>query len=194
MMGALSLLILFIAAAWSVRSAKSKETRFVLSTIIPRPVDVVFNVVSSREGSPAWRRKPLWLPSPMRVTFMASGGEHAKGAAPGTAGRLEGHEEIWIRHLKNREFGYKSVRRNDLSYESTFRLMPEDGKCLLIWEVRYRVRRLPDLLGKPLLDAAARAGMAGSLEWIRRLALSSPESSRARSLIYEARRDQVPAA
>jgi hypothetical protein len=194
MMGALSLLTGAVFAAWSVRSATPRETNLVLSTVIARPVDVVFDVVSSRAGLPAWRRKPLWLPPALRLTLMTPGGEHSRGAASEKGSRLEGSEEIWIRHLKNREFGYKSVRRNDLSYESTFHFMPEDGKCLLVWEVSYRVRRLPDLLGRPLLDAAARAGMAGLLEWIRRLALSNPESSRVRSLIYEARRDQVPAA
>ncbi len=194
MMGALSFLTVAVAAAWSVHSAKSRETRVVLSTIIPRPVDVVFKVVSSQAGSPVWRRRPFWLPPPMRFTLMTASEKHRYDTGWSKGCKLQGPEEIRIRDLKNREFGYQSVRRNDFSYESIFRFVPEDGKCLLVWEVRYQAHRLPDLLGRPLLDAAVRNGMAGSLEWIRRLALSTPESSRVRSLIFAARRDQIPAA
>jgi hypothetical protein len=107
--------------------------------------------------------------------------------------RLTGSEEIRIRHLKNREFAYLSIRPN-LVYESTFRLVPGDGKCHLTWEVRYSVHRLPDILHQSRIAATARAQMSESLDYIQRIVLASASPRRCRSRIFVARRDQVPAA
>ncbi len=192
-MGVLLLLTVIVAAIWSLHSVRSRETRLVQSVIIPSPVEAVFGVISSRERLPEWYRKPCWLPPPMRVTLPKPIG-YGQPASAKPARKIDGPEEIRIRHMNNREFAYKSVRSRDLSYESTFRVVPEESGCLLIWELRYRICRLPDLLGRPLIDAAVRAGMRGSLDSICRLALISTESARPRSRILEARRDHVPAA
>jgi hypothetical protein len=190
----LSMVTLIVAAVLSLRTTHSRETRLVLSTTIARPASVVFSVIGAMERAPVWRRRPVWLPSPLRITLMTPWGEFAQAKTRKSGIGPKGPEEIWVRHLKNREFGYRSVRRHDLSFESTFRLAPEEGKCLLTWEIRYRVHRLPDILGKSAIEAGARASMANSLELIQRFALGYPDTVSTRDLIYEARRDQISAA
>lgn len=125
---------------------------------------------------------------------MTPWGEFAQARTRKSGTRPKGPEKIWVRHLKNREFGYRSVRRHDLSFESTFRLAPEEGKCLLTWQIRYQVHRLPDILGKSAIEADARASMANSLALIQRLALGYPDTVSTRDLMYQPRRDQISAA
>jgi hypothetical protein len=103
-------------------------------------------------------------------------------------------EEIHVRSLQNREFGYCSIRRRDLIYESTFRLSDEDGKCLLIWEIRYQLFRLPDLVTRNIIAAGVHRNMLKSLGTIRRLALTHPVAVYPRKELFEARRGHVPAA
>jgi len=194
MLYVLSFLTIVVAAFFSLRTSNSRETKLELSATIPRSAGSVFAVIGAVERAPVWCRRPYWLPNPMRISVMAPWGERSSARKRKTGIGPRGPEEIWIRHLKNREFGYRSIRRHDLSYESIFRLSPEDGKCRLTWEVRYRVHRLPDLMSQAAIAAAARASMENSLKLIQRLVLSCPDSVRARDLIHEARRDQISAA
>jgi hypothetical protein len=194
MLYVLSLLTIAVVAFFALRTSNSRETRLVLSATIPRPDGSVFAVIGAVERAPVWYRQPCWLPGPLRISIMTPWGELSPTGKRKTGSRPNGPEEIWIRHLKNREFGYRSIRRRDLSYESTFRLSQEDGKCRLTWEVRYQVHRLPDIISQAAIATAARASMANSFKLIQRLALSSPDAVRARDLIYEARRDQISAA
>jgi hypothetical protein len=188
------LLTIIAAGLFSLRSAHSKETRLVLTTTIHRPASFVFEVIGAVERSPVWRRRPQWLPGPLRISNMSRWGEHTPAEQRASGRTRQGLEEIWIRHVQNREFGYRSIRRRDLSYESTFQLSPGDGKCQLTWEIRYRVHRLPDILSQTAIAAAARKSMASSLEYIRRMALIVPDSVCDRHAIYEDRRGQIPAA
>lgn len=190
----LSLLTIFAATIFSLRTSNSRETRLVLSKTIHRPASSVFELIGAVERAPVWRRRPYWLPGPLRISTMSRWGERGSADQHRAGGAHGRPEEIWIRHLQNREFGYRSVRRRDLSYESTFRLSPGEGKCQLTWEIRYRVHRLPDIIGQTAIAAAARQSMESSLEYIQRLALSYPESVCSRDGIYEARRGQIPAA
>ena len=190
----LSMVTLVVAAVLSLRNSHSRETRLVLSTTIARPASVVFSVIGAMGGTPAWRRGPLWLPSALRITLMSPRGEFTQARKQKSGTLPKGQEEIWIRHLKNRELGYRSVRRHDLSFASTFRLAPEEGNCLLTWEVRYRVYRLPDILGRSAIEARARASMSSALAMIQRLALGYPLPVSTRDRIYEARRNQISAA
>ncbi len=103
-------------------------------------------------------------------------------------------EEIHVRSIQNREFGYCSIRRRDLIYESTFRLSAENGKCLLIWEIRYQLFRLPDIVTRNIIAASVHRSMSNSLGMIRRLALIRPASLYRREELFEARRGHVPAA
>ncbi len=190
----LSMVALIVAAFLSLRATHTKETKLVLSTTIARPAAVVYPLIGKEERVPIWRRSPFWLPSPLRITLMSAWGELTQARTRKTGLHHTGTEEICVRHLKNREFGYRSVRRHDLSFESTFRLTPGEGECLLTWEIRYRVCRLPDILGKPAIEAGARASMSISLALIERLALGYPATVSTRELIHEARRDQISAA
>ncbi len=190
----LSMATLIVAAAVSFRSTQSRERILMLSTTISRPASVVFSLIGAAERAPVWRRGPTWLPSPLRITRLVPWGESAAGRKRYPGIRLTGPEEILVRHLKDREFGYRSVRRHDFSFESTFRLAPEEGKCLLTWEIRYRAYRLPDVLGTLAIEAGAKKSMQNSLALIQRLSLGLPATASARDSIYEACRDQVSAA
>ncbi len=190
----MSMATLIAVAVVSLRTAHAKEKRLSLSTTIARPAGVVFAVIDAMERAPTWRRSPFWLPSFLRITLMKPWGEFAQSRTRKSGFYLKGPEEIWVRHLKNREIGYRSVRRHDLSFESTFRIAPDDGKCVLTWEIRYRVCRLSDILGKSAIEAGTRRSMADSLAWIQRLALSYTGTASIRDLKYEARRNQVSAA
>lgn len=194
MMYVLSLLTVVAVGFLSLRGSHSKEIRLVLSTIIHRPASLVFEVIGTVERAPVWSRQPAWLPGPLRISIMSRWGDHTPTHQRAAGGTLKGPEEIWNRHMPDHEFAYRSVRRRDLSYESTFRLSPDDGKCRLTWEIRCRVYRLPDIVGRAAIAAAARESMANSLDYIRRLVLSGPESVRADTRIYEARRGHIPAA
>jgi hypothetical protein len=190
----LSFLTAVVAVFVSLRTSNSRETRLVLSATIPRSVSSVFAVIGAAERAPVWCRQPDWLPNPLRISVMTPWGARPSVQGKKNGGGFKGPEEIWIRHLNDREFGYRSIRHRDLSYESVFHLFPEDGKCRLTWEVCYQVHRLPDIIRQARIAAAARASMEVSLKMIQRLALSSPDSVPAHDLIYQARRDQVSAA
>jgi hypothetical protein len=189
-----SLLTIVAATFVSLRTSNSRETRLILSTTIHRPASSVFELVGAVDQVPVWRRRPCWLPGPLRISTMSGWGERVSGNRRSTGAALRNPEEIWIRHLPNREFGYRSVRHRDISYESIFHLSSGDGKCLLTWEIHYQLHRLRDIIGHAAIAAAARESMESSLDHIRRLALSHPETVHAHDGLYEARRGQIPAA
>jgi hypothetical protein len=118
MLYVLSLLTIVVAAFFSLRTSNSRETKLELSATIPRSAGSVFAVIGEVERVPVWCRQPYWLPNPMRISVMAPWGERSSARKRKTGSGPRGPEEIWIRHLKNREFGYRSIRRHDLSYES----------------------------------------------------------------------------
>jgi hypothetical protein len=136
-----------VAAAFvSLRGYKPRETRLVLSKVIPRPVESVFQVIKAVEQAPVWRRHPAWLPDFLRVSRMSGWGGHRPYRKKTSDVRLHGPEEIAIHSLNDREFGYQSSRPRDLRYASRFRLKAQGERCHLTWEVRFQVRRLPDVL------------------------------------------------
>lgn len=194
MIYALSLLVLLAAAIISLRILHPRETRMVLSAIIDLPASTVFEVIGDVNKLPSWGRHPHWLPRPLRISTMSRWGEHIPLEQRSACGRHSAPEEIRIRCLHNQELGYQSLRRRELSFESTFRLTPNSGKCQLTWEVRYQTHRLPDILGGKTIAHAARASMASSLEYIQRLALHRPDSVYAGNGMYETHRDHIPAA
>lgn len=190
----LSIATLIFAAAVVRRTTHAKERTLVLSTTIARPAGLVFSLIGAAKRAPVWRRGPGWLPSPLRLTRLIPWGESSAGGNRKSGIRLDGLEEVRIRHLEDREFGYQSIRPHDLSFESTFRLAPREGECLLTWELSYRVHRLPDILGMSVIETGARKSMEISLALIRRLALGCPGIAPARDAVSEARGDQVSAA
>jgi hypothetical protein len=194
MIYALSLFVLLAAAIMSLRILHPRETRMVLSAIIDLPASAVFEVIGDVTRLPSWGRHPHWLPRPLRISTMSRWGEHIPLDQRSACGRHTAPEEIRIRCLHNQELGYQSLRRRELSFESTFRLTPDSGKCQLTWEVRFQTHRLPDILGRKTIANAARASMASSLEYIQRLALYRPDAICARSGMYETHRDHIPAA
>jgi hypothetical protein len=164
----LPFLIFGLAAFFSLRTSHSREARLVLSTIIQRPASCVFDVIGDVERVPVWHRRPCWLPGPLRVSTLACWGDPTPAHRHAAGNGRKAPDEIRIRCLEGREFAYRSMRRRDLNYESSFRLSPDGGKCLLTWEIRYQVHRLPDVMSRATIAAAARMSMANSLEHIRR--------------------------
>jgi hypothetical protein len=190
----LSISAILIAGLFSVRRTLPRETTLTLSATIGRPASSVFKIIEDAERAIEWRRRPHWLPAPLRLSMLSCWGEPLpvdRNAGTGTRCR---EEEIRIRCLQDRELEYSRIRRNDLSYESTFRLMPADGQCLLTWQIRYQAHRLADILGRTRIATASLESMANSLDFIDRLARSRQEADVAHSHIYEAHRGQVPAA
>lgn len=185
---------LIVAAAVLLRlNAARRDIRVVISATIPRSLSSVYDVISAVEMAPEWHRRPIWLPEPLRLARMVPWGSAAHGNR--CAGSLpRGSEEISIRHIKNREFSYASTRLRDLSYESIFRLVPDQGRCRLTWEVRANIRRVPDIVGRHAIASALQSSMKESFRMVQHLVLSRPEPIRSRDLIYEARRGQIPAA
>jgi hypothetical protein len=172
MIYALPFLIFGLATFFSLRTSYSREARLVLSTIIHRPASCVFDVIGDVERAPVWHRRPYWLPGPLRVSTLACWGDLAPARRHAAGNGRRAPDEISIRCLEGREFAYRSICRRDLSYESSFRLSPDGGKCLLTWEIRYQVHRLPDIISRATITAAARMSMVNSLEYIRRFANS----------------------
>jgi hypothetical protein len=189
-----SFLVIVAGAFLSLRTTNSREVRFALSAIIPRSAASIYEIISANEMAPVWRRQPCWLPNPLRMSTMIPWGCSFGAGNRGAGSHPRGPEEIRVRHMKNREFSYLSIRPHDLSCASTFRLVPEEGKCRLTWEVHFKVRRWSDIVSQPAIAAAARDSMQESFRMIQHLLLSRPDSIRSRELIFEARRDQAPAA
>ena len=190
----LSISAILVAGFFSVRRTLPKETTLTLSATIGRPASSVFKIIEDAERAIDWRQRPHWLPAPLRLSMLSCWGEpvHANRRA-GTSTRSR-EEEIRIRCLQDRELEYSRIRRNGLSYESTFRLLPADGQCHLTWQIRYQAHRLADILGRTRIATASLESMANSLEFIDRLARSRMETDASHGHIYDARRGQVPAA
>ncbi len=185
-----SLSAILVAGFFSVRKTLPRETTLTLSATIGSPASSVFEIIENAGRVLAWRRFPHWLPAPLRLSMLSGWGESVP------AGRDSGprEEEIRIRCLRDRELKYSRIRPGDLSYESTFRLLPADGNCQVIWEIRFQAHRFADILGRERIAAASLRSMAGSLEFIDRLARSRRPTEAARGRIYDARRGQIPAA
>lgn len=194
MIYALSLLLLCAAAIISRRLLHPRETRMVQSAVIELPASTVFEIIGDLRRLPSWGRHPRWLPRPLRLSTMSRWGEQLLLEERSSSSRGIAPEEIRIRCIANQEFGYQSLRRHGLNFESIFRLAADSGKCRLTWEVRYQTRRLADILGGKTIADAARASMASSLEYIRRLALQRPDAVETQNGMYQAHRDHIPAA
>jgi hypothetical protein len=194
MISAVLFFALLASAILAVRKIRPRETRLVLSAAIDLPVHSIFEVIGDARKTPSWRRQPRWLPGPLRVSTLARWGEHIPLEQRSPGARRGASEEISIRCIADREFGFRSVLRNEPSYESILHIIPENGKCRITWEIWYETRRLPDLVRRKSIAQAARASMADSLEYIQRLALLSAAPVSSRSRIHEAQRGQIPAA
>lgn len=190
----LALLLLMVTGAslLALHAMLAHESRVVLSTAIPCPEGCVFEVIETAHRTPAWRLGPRWLPGPLRISALACWGDESSAHLSRGHYRQISPDEIVIRRLQNREFSYRCNGRG-LSYESTFRIFHDRGGCFLRWEIRYRLRRLPDVIGRRLIAAAARRSMAFSLEHIRRFAVCRARPNR-RAVVYDSTRDQAAAA
>jgi hypothetical protein len=189
-----SFLTIVAATFVTLRSHRPKEMRLVLSRTIHRPASSVFDIVGAVDRVPVWRRMPGWSPGFLKISVMSGWGEHFAPGKRGKGAEQMGPEEIRIRHIRNREFAYLSIRPKDLSYESTFRIVPADIKCQLVWEIRFRVSRVPDILRRRAIAAAVCARMSRSLDYIQHIAMSSADCSRRPDRMFATRRDHVPAA
>jgi hypothetical protein len=189
----LSLLTIAVVAIASARTTHGRCTKVVLTATIPRPASSIFAVISATERAPVWRRHPVWLPHPLRIATLIPCGDRPHPKRVSRHG-LQGPEEIFVRQVKNREFGYRSLRRHDLSYESTFLLSPGEGKCRVTWEVQIRTHRLADILAQRFILAATQASMAHSLQWIQHVVLSRTDMAHSPGRIFAAPQDQIPAA
>jgi hypothetical protein len=183
-----------IAALILLRHCLRAEDRIVISAIIDRPVSPVFKIVADGRSHPLWHRQPRWLPEWLRSFRLARLGHHI----PETLRKSRQHggitEDIRIRCITNHEYSYRCTRPQQLTYESIFYFRPERGKCLLIWEFRYRLQRLPDILCAGAISSAARESMASSMDYISHLASCGPDGIPAQRGIFAAGRGQVPAA
>ncbi len=191
---AISILSIFAAAWFAVRCHQARETRMELTTVIDRPASRIFNLIEEIECEPLWNRYPGWLPGPLRISAMSALGEHIPGHQARSRARSTPPREIRIRCFRDREFSCLSIHPRNVTCESTFRLYPDHGKCLLNWEIRYRSHRFTDMLRRREVAAAVRASMTTSLEHLRRRALDTQPPIYLRSTDYEARRGQIPAA
>jgi hypothetical protein len=193
MISALSILILLGAFFFWLRKFHPRETRLILSATLDQPASSIFEVIGDVMRAPSWSRQPTWLPRAVRMSRMSPLGAHIPARQLPQASSMA-PEEIRIRCLQNREYSYRSTRPHDFSYESAFYLTPDQGKCLLIWEIRFRTNRVPDIVGRALIATRMRASMVSSLAHIRRLAATYGSPAYARNEIYEARAGQIPAA
>ena len=195
----LLLVLLVLAVGFlSLKTVQPRETRLVLSKVIGRPADSVFDVIGALEQAPVWRRRPSWMPRFFRMPDLSRWGEHIAANERLSHRSKSKSEEIHIRHIANREFTYRSILPHDLSYQSTFQVSPQDGVCRLSWEIRFQVCRLPDRIRLTAIADSVRESMARSLDYIQRLALVSPgQISLHRPIdehVYVTSRDEVPAA
>jgi len=190
----LVLLLLMVTAAslLALHALLSHESSVVLSAVIPCPEGCVFEVIDAVHRSPAWLLRPRWLPVPLRISALACWGDESSAHFSRGCQKQLPPDEIVIRSLQNREFSYRCNGRG-LSFESTFRVFHDRSGCFLSWEIRYRLRRLPDMIGRPLIAAAVRRSMAFSLEHIRRFAICRARPNR-RAAFYDSTWNQVAAA
>ena len=190
----LALLLVMVTAVslLALHAMLAHENRVILSTVIPCPEGRVFEVIDAVHRTPSWRLRPRWLPRPLRISALACWGDESSAHFSRSRHQQLAPDEIVIRRLQNREFSYRCSGRS-LSFESTFRTFHDRGGCFLSWEIRYRSRRLPDVISRPLIAAAARRSMAFSLEYIRRFAICRARPDR-RAPVYDSTWNQIAAA
>jgi hypothetical protein len=190
----LALLLFMVTAAsfLALHAMLAHESRVVLSTVIPCPEGCVFEVIDAVHRTPAWRLGPRWLPGPLRISALGIWGDESRSHLSRGHHRQLPPDEIVIRSLQNREFSYR-CSGSGLNFESTFRIFHDRGGCFLSWEIRYRLRRLPDVISRHLIAAGARRSMAFSLEHIRRSAVCRARPDR-RTAVYDSTRNQVATA
>ncbi len=194
MIQAMILLLVVSGILFAFRLINTGEDCISLSAVIDRPAECVFEVVGSLGRTPFWRGQPRWLPRPFRVLALACWGDRSSDRAHSLRLRERASEagELRVRSMRDREFSCGRIRK-DLSYESVFRISPGNGRCLLVWELRYQLHRVPDILSRRMIAADARRSMERSLEHIRRFALSL-ESAGRREQHFESPGSQITAA
>jgi hypothetical protein len=190
----LPLLTIMVVAMVSMRTTQARLAKVVVTASIPGPASSVFAVISTMNRVPAWQRRPVWLPPTLQISVMTPYGSRRHRSKRPDRNGLRGPEEIFVRQVKNREFAYGSLRKHDLSFESTFRLAPGEGKCRVTWEVIIRAHRIPDILGKRRILATTRASMAHSLQGIQQMVLSRQPAALPPARIFAAPQNQAPAA
>ncbi len=194
MIQAMGLLLVVAGVLLVFRIIAKREDCISLSAMIDRPPECVFEVVGSVGRTPLWRGQPCWLPRPFRILALACWGDRSsdRTRGGGCCHQTTDAGELRVRSVPDREFSCRRIRK-DLSYESVFRISPGNGRCLLVWELRYQLRRVPDILSRRMIAADARRSMERSLDHIRRFALSLEVSGRHEQR-FESRGSQISAA
>jgi hypothetical protein len=171
MIFALVAITLSTACCLAIRREGVKETRLARTIFIRTPASVIFSLVSRVDRMPEWYRTPA---RSLRL-FARSRLSHWGELIP-SEWRLDRRHsrkriQVIIQPIQDNEFRYQYCDPREVRHELIFRLRPRSNGCLLVWEIRYRMRRWQDiLLNRRLTEGEIYRDMALSLDLIRRMA------------------------